>query len=524
MKIKSLLFSLIVCLCAALFAFVGCGVYSDAVVPPGTNAGNDNNGGQDNPDNPDEPDTPAEDVFTVTVIIDGEYETDAQGNVTDEPKKYIQEGLTAVWRSVYTMQSAEFNDEGLATITGLDGEYSVTLGNLDSTYTYDTSIYNVDSDNRDVTITVYELDRLRTPSSNDGSSPDKPILITEEGQYRASIEGAGAEGRLYFSFSPKRSGTYVVKSWVDATANEVDPVFEEYGSVVHTLLQTVDGGASSNTFTSNFEYSFNISADMIGDSDQQRAEYLFAITATSRNNTYPVDVDFTVVFKDDYYRPSSGDVTIVLPEEDFETAQSIPSTAVAHMVYSDSWTDGSGSDSTRYRILDEDLVGLNEEDGYYHLLDESGEPNGPLQYAYITSISPIFAEVSGETDDRNQNYAIVDVELPGNNGLTIYTTDGLRKDFQLMLQGYTTAQSRGSGGLYDYTGYEDVHGYMEYVNNRGMYPVTEELKYFFQEYANSQNLFQDGNGWVEQQEYDGYNYEAYEDSMWLFCCAYFVVE
>ena len=116
------------------------------------------------------------------------------------------------------------------------------------------------------------------------------------------------------------------------------------------------------------------------------------------------------------------------------------------------------------------------------------------------------------------------MELPGNNGLTIYTTDGLRKDFQLMLQGYTTAQSRGSGGLYDYTGYEDVHGYMEYVNNRGMYPVTEELKYFFQEYANSQNLFQDGNGWVEQQEYGGYNYEAYEDSMWLFCCAYFVVE
>ena len=64
-------------------------------------------------------------------------------------------------------------------------------------------------------------------------------------------------------------------------------------------------------------------------------------------------------------------------------------------------------------------------------------------------------------------------------------------------------------------------GYYNYANGDGMYPVTEQLKQFFTYFANSQSLFMDGQGWVELHTFNGYHYDAYEESLWLWNCAYY---
>ena len=68
--------------------------------------------------------------------------------------------------------------------------------------------------------------------------------------------------------------------------------------------------------------------------------------------------------------------------------------------------------------------------------------------------------------------------------------------------------------------------YGSYCNADGVYPVTEELQIFLQEYATSQAIFDDGNGMAEKpgKNDDGTFFPGYnsgEHDMWLFACGYY---
>ena len=78
--------------------------------------------------------------------------------------------------------------------------------------------------------------------------------------------------------------------------------------------------------------------------------------------------------------------------------------------------------------------------------------------------------------------------------------------------------------------------YGSYCNADGVYPVTEELQIFLQEYATSQAIFDDGNGMAEKpgqtiiidpstgNEIDLGRFPGYisgEHDMWLFACGYY---
>ena len=148
---------------------------------------------------------------------------------------------------------------------------------------------------------------------------------------------------------------------------------------------------------------------------------------------------------------------------------------------------------------------VQREDGFYHLLDEDGQPNGPLVYAHISTASDIYGT------------ALINIEDSGNNALTLFTPDGKnRYDYQLMLQGHDLAQQKFQAGaserggsskkstraddnkdLDPYPQYKDCKGYYDCVDEYGLYPVNEQLKEFLQYFANSQQLFKDGEGWVE---------------------------
>lgn len=517
MKIKKFLLSLMVSLSAFAVVFAGCGVYSDAVNPPGTNAGNGGNGGGG---------TGVVGGYTSAVEIYLET-TNADGETVQE--RYTDtDGLQAQWRNSISVQTAEFNALGYASLSGLDGEYQVTITGLNegvtgaraTYYAYNTNIYSVNNDDPNAIIVIYEVTTPRGTSLDDGTGPYDTIGVNDVGIYRTQV--TRQDQLVYFNFTPTRSGSFSLTSWLDATENLVDPVlYAFFGTSSFVNVNNpviVDDGGTSGTFTSNFNYQVNFSDDMIGGS------CIFAVTARSYTGEFPVDVYFALSYDSEYDRPTTAE-RVIVPEEQFKPAPEGEGTL--RLVYEETGSEGG----VRYAVLDDDLVGLNSEDGYYHMLDENGQPNGPLLYAYISSGSPIYGT------------AIINVEDTGNNSLTMYVGDD-RRDYALMLQGYATAYQKWEAivrssyqnqpesviqevlnnrtpGDGSYLGYEDVEGYNDYVNSDGMYPVTPELKEFFQLFAESQLLFMDGDGWVEGSIFNGYHYDAYDDSMWLFCCAYY---
>ena len=66
-------------------------------------------------------------------------------------------------------------------------------------------------------------------------------------------------------------------------------------------------------------------------------------------------------------------------------------------------------------------------------------------------------------------------------------------------------------------------GYAQYANSDGAVPVTEELKQFLYDYANSARarLFYDGAGYIDGTDWGGINYQAPTGSEWLFACLYY---
>ena len=163
-KISLIILSLI---CAAAFCFTACGTYTPPSTPP--------------PDKPNTPgDTPGgdeeeENLFKTTLVCNG--------------AKFIpQIEMSAQWSDGIGFYTAEFDGDGVATKSGLDGDYTVTLTNLPDGYTYNPNIYQADNDNREVEIELYPL----IPTTGTGTDKYNNIInISQLGAYRVTFTEEG---------------------------------------------------------------------------------------------------------------------------------------------------------------------------------------------------------------------------------------------------------------------------------------------------------------------------------------------
>lgn len=490
-----------------MFAFAACGELNSATQDPGSSI----------PGTPGTPGTPSDPSqgteFTVTIL-------DENGEVY----LYTRD-MTAQWRNLSTgsVYEASFDSDHTASISGLDGEYMVTVTGLEDMYTYDSnsSDHVANTNSPDVTIQLVLLSSYSTANRN--GTLWSEYIINNEGVYRTSVESATQE--VFFLYRPVESGIFSISSWVNATEDEINPQAKLYiGTDQYAGTYTlISGGGDENTYTKNFKFEIRLSDEMIG------SYFRFCISAQSRFGEYPVTVDFKVEFIDDYELDLLSP-EILEPQEEFKQAQDENGT----LTFVTRYVNGSN-------MLDERLVGLNKDDGYYHLLDDDGQPTGAILYAYIGTGSPLYGT------------PIVNVEDSGNSALKLYTSDGLeRYDYKLLLSGYDLCIEKWLGqvrsNMQDFTstdeeliakygtptngayvGYEDVEGYYDYCNEEGMYPVTAELQYFFQRFAEVNHLFNDNitesggqSGWSEQYAKER-GITCNEDSMWLVFCAYYLV-
>ncbi len=512
-------------LVSLVLPLVSCGERIPAQTPS-TPPGGADSGDSTPPSDGEEPggDT-ASSVFTVTVMLNGRpYEpTVAPTSAT---------ALKVRWTDGRNTYTEPVGQDGTATVTGLDGDYVVTLLNVPSKYTYNPNIHKATNDRSSIQIELRQLDR----AVGDGNELYRCKKVPKSGTYRTEIVSPGQI--VYYEFTPSKAGIYYVESMVDVSANMYNPILKVYtGTSTGAKYEQdeVDGGGVSSTYTKNFLYKISVAEEYLGNS------YTFAVRVEGKDAVYPTYVDFSVSYRGIYEEEFANSV-LILPTFDFEDAIRFPNGYVDYLTQdmrtfgSAKWVNASEKIATNKYLFNEDGYRLNPDDGFYHVYDEVKYAAyggwGPVLYADVAR-PHIFAG-----DDQ---LGLNQIEYLGNKALTV--SEGT-ENYKLFIEGFASVSAIGhnffcdancpcretnGGGCLESDNCSDclptcrpvpdkaygMKGYADYAID-GRVPVTEELKIFLQKFSESGRYFSDGNGWVE-----GFGYTAFEDSQWLFACGYY---
>ncbi len=532
-KILSLLL-----LVSLLFSFAACGEQVPAERPSGSS-------GTTTPPSPDNPGTPGDgeepgggdetdpggeetpSSFTVTVMLNGKP---FSPTAVADPEKALKVRFTD-GQSTYT---ETVGADGTATVAGLDGDYTVTLLNLPSKYTYNPNIHKASNERPNIQVDLYGIDK----AIGDGTELYRCKKINKSGTYRAELLAPGQI--IYYEYTPTKPGIYYVESMVDISADMYNPVLKVYtGTAVGAKYEQdeVNGGGAGGSYTKNFLYKIQVAEEYLGNS------YTFAVRVEGKDAVYPTYVDFTVSYRGTYEEDFVSS-NLILPEFDFEDAARFPDGYLAYLEANMTlfgaaqWVDAAERVDGK-RVFNEDGYRLNPDDGFYHLYD-------PVKYGASGGFGPIlYADIAIPHIFSIDGLGLNGIEYMGNKALTV--SEGT-ENYKLFIEGFAGVtdlaaghnffcdalcscrkDNANGGGCKESENCAQclptcrpvpdnaygVKGYADYAVG-GRAPVTEELKIFLQKFSESQRYFSDGNGWVES-----FGYTAFEDSQWLFPCGYY---
>ncbi len=460
-------------------------------------------------------------VYSVTLMKDGEP-------YSPEIEIYAQ------WTDGYSYYTAKFDENGVASVTGLDGDYTVTLSAVPMDYTYNTNGYRVTSDQPNITVEIYRI----YYGEGEGTDLYAPFVksLSYYGVYEITIDGP--DDVVYCRFLPAEKGIYNIESWVDVSEDNVNPKMDRYhGTAAYLWFEETidDGGAGSTTgFTKNFKYTYTLVEEEVGN------QFTFGVRAIAKDGKYPVTVQVVV--------ERIGD-----PPQKYFHDMAVPREVIRYAPRGSGqfiWAENGGTmlDQGMYKLWKTEDGG----DGYYHLYDE-------VKYAATNGYGPtLYAKIS-----QPSRYEValnrVEYQGPGNNKLSQQTDASHFVTYKHFIEGYkalavvrVTDPQSGAIGSYYCAGICGCHGvieldmytsckegcstcdeictqipeelygapgYADGANSDGCYPVTEELKIFLQMYAINQVFFVDGNGSIETHE--KYPLDSDEESQWLYCCGFY---
>lgn len=515
---KNWLISLILIL-SLLLSFASCGEYNAPIDNGDKNEqtdDEDNNTGDDQNDSQNNTGTP----FTALIMLAGKPYVPTNTSADNS--------LKVRWTDGKSYKTEAVGEDGVATCYGLDGDYTVTLINLPTGYTYNPNIYTAGNDNPNV---IIELKKI---SKGTGSSIDlyNCIEIYNTGVFRANI--TKEDEVIFFQFTPTRAGRYVIESWMDVSAQMYNPIADIYigTSAWKQYNSKLDDGGISSGYTKNFKSVIEVDEDFVGNS------YTFGVWVEGKDAVYPVNVDFSIDYAGDYHYDGYVESSLVMPSfitKNFDRVAYQSYLAADREKFGDSEYNEAYAAIGELKVFDQRGFKYNEADGYYHVYNEEKYASnggwGPILYANITIPTKIIPSTSFDQ-----------VEYHGNKNLTL--NQG-KENYKLFIEGYSALIADGVNYfcLRDCPCYGKNGGYCSTEDNcqqctddcrhipeanknqlgyanivvEGRCPVTEELKDFLQKYSVSQKLFSDGLGPAEQH----YGYDSYEDSQWLFACGYY---
>lgn len=503
----------IICvLLASLLALsaVACETYNGPINQPGGEQGSE---AFTNAESQGEQDT-AEDESTFSVQLMLEGETFNPGELE----------IFAQWTDGFSFHTAKVDAEGKASVSGLDGDYRVNLSNIPAGLSYNPNAYTVDNDNRHAVIELYRLDKV----GRGGDDLYNCIGISKIGMYQVEI--TGPDHVVYFELTPRSSGAYNVESWMDVTANNVNPKIDVYsGTAVGAkyFSYTLDDGGISSHYTKNFKYEFKISEEGISTGGQQ--VFTFGVKCDAKESTsYPIKVNFVVQLNGGFSTDKKA-VTLMVPEHtgiytDEQLAYLAAHPAKGEYVGLETKKDG-------YMAFDGDNYGYNEETGFYHKLNpDTGKFDGPVIYASISEPC------------RFIDLPFTSIEDPGNKALTV--SNGT-ENYKLFIEGFGSMVAKNyfcvaqcpcrlegsNGGACKVSANcqdcheecnpcpDEAHGRLGYANYAHRCPVTQELKDFLQKLSINGRYIFDGMGTVDG--HDTIKVSSNDEDQWMFACGYY---
>ena len=208
-----------------------------------------------------------------------------------------EEDITVSWNNGFSIHSAPVDENGVASITGIDGNYNISLSHLPKGYAANPNIYKASSVNRNIQIELFELNILKEKNT----SLYNCYEIKKEGIYYVEIPKHAIKDEskeVFYEFAPTVSGNYSVESWIDITVNQVNPLIYYYGANKNYKFNGVPQDplafeyASESSYTRNFKMTVELTDSMISTGGQ--VVFTFGIKATSKTGEYPVGVYFHV--------------------------------------------------------------------------------------------------------------------------------------------------------------------------------------------------------------------------------------
>lgn len=436
--------------------------------------GGGSEGGEEGGDEPTDPDAP----FTVTLKLNEERFTETAG-------------MSVEWTSTKgdEVHRAAFDKTTrVASVSGLNGSYVVTLIGLPEKYRYN---YNAEAhiatnSKRDIEIEVYEYITTKGEGADFYSSA---ISTTRLGAYTATVKDRGEQ--VYYRFIPNRAGTYIIETMCDVNEDDINPTMYLYGAnfAFQQMTGIVNSGGSEGEYTRNVYYVIDVDATNVG------ATYPFSITATSKHGNFPAGVDFIIRRMSDYERDK---ITKTDVHADTERIAEVG-------MITDDFLGGTNINYPEIKVragvyrYEGSMFGINPDDGFYHLYnEESGKYDGPILFVKISKRTRFF----------------YDYTPPGGSPM--------ETSFQFF--GPSDPVGSVSGGSENYNPFIDE--YDAYIaNDEGVYPVTDEIREFLMKFVIAQAYFSDGEGWAETTAEDdpsiGYRIYSSEEDMWLFACCYY---
>ena len=456
------------------FVFAGCATY---VPPTGGTPSDDKPGeGQGDTDKPTKP-TPSADSFSVQLML-----VDRDANKTPFTSQVYKDvvNMEAQWTDLETRQvySAKFDENGFAEYPTLDGDYTVNILNVPESYIYDVNGYEVNNYSKEITVSLYVMGILGQQFNN-LDTPVPYYKLTKTGVYRTVLESESH--KVLFQFQPSEGGTYSFTTLVDITADEINPRIDVHGGhnswMNPSPMDRIDGGGKGSGYTKNVYWEITLAPDEV------TGVFWFMLYSESRNkDAYPLTVDFKLQrdgdFENRYPLSTPAEVT-----EDFTRTPETPSGTFRYCA-----TRGGA-----YRLLDQSMVRLNPDDGYYYYFDKVTNEYKEMLYAKISQPTEVTFD-SDEYSQNKQNGSFIDQRL-------------------LMMLTYVVGYD--SSTPLNYVTF--VQTYAEHCNADGCYPVNKEIKDFLQRFAVSRRYFNDGNG--EAEFFAGYNSD--EESQWMYACGFY---
>lgn len=532
-RLKGILKILSVVLAVLLLAvgFAGCGEYK----PPTSTGGN-------SPVTPPIVDpVPDDNSFTVSLVFRDVIQLkDESGKLTGEEEQVETPFTSADYSLITRLQAqwteitdgrpavyrASFDNNGVARIKELDGDFNVTLvltSDFNSKYCYDPNLgydpnhpddYNelvTTKYKKSVTVPIYQLKKLGKKNNmtlSDGTFDGKKIsyyTLTSTGAYSYTLQNS--EEKQFFMFSPKKSGEYSFLTLMDVTADEINPWVDLHTGnsqfiSAYPAVQQNDGGAEGN-YTKNVVLKYQIAKDEVGN------VMIFNLYSESEKSySYPHTIYFIFERDGEFTRPVSESTPVPITE-DFGKTPPKPAGTLEWVGESSLFGNTPDMPSKRgVHILNQKSVKYNDPksggDGYYYYID--------------SATGDFFREADGSVSAQYRIYAVLSAPLP----VLANGEEAAGLNHVLLAKGYYWVEGEDGTVKNYYNFIMGTNGYAYYslFNPDGAYPVNAELKQFLQDFAISQRYFNDGNGFAE--DIRGAAYNSDEDSQWLFACGIYV--